>query len=52
MFFLTNHEENEAKKLVPDQFWKIQNCVYLWINSLKFHPVCFYCMSKSWTNKI
>ena len=27
-------------------FWKNQNWVYLWINSLKFYTVCFYCMSK------
>ena len=29
---------------IPRPFLKIQNLVYLWINSLKFYRVCFYCM--------
>ena len=36
-----------VEKLVLDRFLKNQNCAYLWINSLKFYAVCFYCMS-SW----
>ena len=29
---------------LPDPFLKNQNCAYLWINSLKFHTACFYCV--------
>ena len=36
-----------VKKLVPDPFLKSENGAYLWINSLKFHTVCFSCMA-SW----
>ena len=43
-FFLKNHTQNVAKKLFPESFLKNQNWVYLWIDSLKFYTVCFYCM--------
>ena len=33
-----------AEKLFPDSVLKNQNWAYLWINSLKFYTVCFYCM--------
>ena len=33
-----------VEKLFPDPFLKNQNWVYLWINSLKFYALCFYCM--------
>ena len=46
-FFLKNHSQNMVEKLVPDPFLKNQNWAYLWINSLKFYRVCFYCMA-SW----
>ena len=35
------------EKLLPDPILKNQNWAYLWINSLKFYTVCFYCM-QSW----
>ena len=35
------------EKLVPDPFLKNWNWAYLWINSLRFYTVYFYCMS-SW----
>ena len=38
--------KNGIEKLVPDPFIKTQNSAYLWINSLKYYTVCFYCMSK------
>ena len=40
------------EKLVLDPFLKNQNLLYLWVNSLKFYIVCFYCMSKSTTTEI
>ena len=43
-FFLKNHTQNVAEKLFPESFLKNQNWVYLWIDSLKFYTVCFYCM--------
>ena len=37
--------QNVVKKLFPDSFLKNQNWAYLWINCLKFCPVCFFfCM--------
>ena len=36
-----------AEKLVSDPFQKNENWAYLWINSLKWYVVCFYCMA-SW----
>ena len=45
--FLEKHTQNVVEKLVPDHFLKNQNWAYLWINSLKFYTVCFYCMP-SW----
>ena len=46
-FFLKNHTQNVVEKLVPDPFLKNENWEYLWIHSLKFYAVCFYCMP-SW----
>ena len=43
-FFLKNHTQNVVEKLVPDHFLKNQNWAYLWINSLKFWVVYFYCV--------
>ena len=45
-FFLKNHTRNVVEKLFPDPFLKNQNWAYLWINSLKFYTVRFYCMSR------
>ena len=42
---LKNHTQKVVEKLLPDPFLKDQNWAYLWINSLKFYTVCFYCMS-------
>ena len=36
---------NMVEKLVPDPFLKNENREYLWINSLTFYKVCFYCMA-------
>ena len=36
-----------VEKLVPDPFLKNWNWAYLWISSLKFYTICFYCMA-SW----
>ena len=36
-----------VEKLVPDSFLKSLNWSYLWINSLKFYKICFYCVT-SW----
>ena len=41
-----NHTLNVVKKLFPDPFLKTQNWAYIWVNSLKFYTVCFYCMSR------
>ena len=46
-FFLKNHTQNAMEKQVSDLFLKNENWAYLWINSLKFYAVCFYCMA-SW----
>ena len=43
-FFLKNHTQNVVERLFPESFLKNQNWVYLWIDSLKFYTVCFYCM--------
>ena len=40
-----------VEKLVPDPFLKNRNWAYRLINSLKFYTICFYCMSRSRTNK-
>ena len=50
--FLEKSYTNVMEKLPPDPFVKNQNCVYLWISSLKFYAVCFYFMSKLRTIKI
>ena len=44
---LKNHTQNVMEKLVPDTFLKNLDWAYLWVNSLKFHAVCFYCVSMS-----
>ena len=44
MFFLKNHTQNVMEKLFPDPVLKNQNWAYLWMNSLKFYIVYFYCM--------
>ena len=44
------HEKSYAKcggQTIPGPFFKNQNWVYLWINSVKFYTVCFCCMP-SW----
>ena len=41
------HTQNVVEKLFPDPLLKNLNWSYLWINSLKFYKVCFYCMP-SW----
>ena len=49
--FLTNHIENIVVKPVLDFLKKNRYLTYFWINSLKFHTVCFNCMSKSKATK-
>ena len=44
---MENHTQNVVEKLVPDPFLENLNWAYLWINSLKFYIVWFYCMP-SW----
>ena len=46
-FFLKNRIQNAVNILFPDSFLKKQDWAYLWINSLTFYTVCFYCMP-SW----
>ena len=36
-----------GRETIPISLSKIENCAYLWINSLKYRTVNFYCMSKS-----
>ena len=45
--FLENHTQNVVEKLFPDLLLKSRDLVYLWIVSLNFNTVCFYCMP-SW----
>ena len=45
-FFLKIYTQNVVEKLFPDPFLKNQNGQFLWINSLKFYTVCFYCMPR------
>ena len=40
--FLEKYTQNAVEILFPNHFLKNQNCVYLWINSLKFDAACFY----------
>ena len=47
IFSLKNYTQNVVEELFPDPFLKNRNLAYLWINSLKFYIVCFYCMP-SW----
>ena len=46
-FFMKNHRQDVVEKLFQDPFLKNQNWACLWINSLKFYTICFYCMP-SW----
>ena len=46
LFLLKYDGQNVVEKLVPDPFLKNWNWAYLWINSLRFYTVCFYCMSR------
>ena len=46
-FFMKDHRQDVVEKLFPDPFLKNQNWACLWINSLKFYTICFYCMP-SW----
>ena len=43
-FFLKNHIQNVLEKLFLDPVLNNQSWTYLWINSLKFYTVCFYCI--------
>ena len=45
-FFLKIYAQNVVEKLSPDSFLKSQHLAYLWINSLKFYTVCFYCIPR------
>ena len=42
--FLENHTQNVVEKLFPDLLLKSRDLVHLWIVSLNFNTVCFYCM--------
>ena len=46
-----NHTQNVVKKLVPDPFLENWNWTYLWVNSLKFYAVCFYCIPRGGLSK-
>ena len=39
-FLKKHHTQNVVEKLFPNPFLKNQNSGYLWICSLKVHPVC------------
>ena len=41
-FLLKNHPQNVAKKLFLGPFLKYLNWAYLWIDGLKFYPICFF----------
>ena len=41
---MRNHTQNVLEKLFPDPYLKNQNLACLWINSVKFQRVCFYCL--------
>ena len=43
--FLKSQAQVRVEKVATDRFLKNQNGAYLWINSLKFHSACFYCIS-------
>ena len=36
---------NSGGETIPDLFLKNQSWANLWINNLKFHTICFYCMA-------
>ena len=44
IFYKKSHAQNALDKLFPDPFMKNQDWEYLWVDSLKFNTVCFYCM--------
>ena len=48
---LKNDTQNVVEKLVPDPFLENWNWAYIWINSLKFYTVCFYCIANSGLSK-
>ena len=42
-----------VEKIVPAPFLENENCAYLWINSLEFYTISFYCMfNRRLSNKI
>ena len=47
--FAIHHQDIQSLAIemykATDPFLKIQNRACLWINSLKFYTVCFYCMA-------
>ena len=48
---MKNQAPNVVEKPFPDPFLKTQNLTYLWINSLKFYTICFYCMQSCGLSK-
>ena len=46
VFLEKSHTKCDGETM-PDPFLKNQNWAYIWINSVKFYTVCFYCKS-SW----
>ena len=48
---MTNIFPNKSYSLFPDPFLKDENWGNLWIYSLTFHLVCFYCMPSSGLSK-
>ena len=47
IFLEKSYAKFSGKTECPDSFLKNQNWDHLWINSLKSHTVCFYCIP-SW----
>ena len=43
-FFLKSDAKNVVEKLFPGPMLESQDWAYIWINSLKFDTVCFYCV--------
>ena len=44
IIFLKSDAKNVVEKLFPGLMLESQDWVYIWINSLKFDTVCFYCV--------
>ena len=42
--FIEKSCTQSGRETIPRPFSKEKNGAYLWINSLKFYAVCFYCM--------